>query len=129
MKSAYDVVVIGAGAAGLAAAARLTEAGRSVLVLEARDRVGGRIDTRHEPGLNAAVELGAEFVHGLAPVTHQWAAARRPFRHRYPRTSIGGRSNGRLNRYDGFFARRAERVPSQQGACVVRHVLRSSSSM
>lgn len=103
MKSAYDVVVIGAGAAGLAAAARLTEAGRSVLVLEARDRVGGRIDTRHEPGLNAPVELGAEFVHGLAPVIHDW-------------TRRGGRSvvdipdehwrpmDGRLNRYDGFFA-------------------------
>ena len=36
MKSAYDVVVIGAGAAGLAAAARLTDGGRSVLLLDAR---------------------------------------------------------------------------------------------
>src|SRR5262245_13730170 len=73
MKSAYDVVVIGAGAAGLAAAVRLVEAGRSVLVLDARDRVGGRIDTRHEPGLGVPVEFGAEFIHGVAPVTRKCA--------------------------------------------------------
>ena len=72
MKSAYDVVVIGAGAAGLAAAVRLTEAGRSVLLLEARDRIGGRLHSRHEPGLAAPVELGAEFVHGAAPTTRHW---------------------------------------------------------
>ncbi len=102
MKSAYDVVVIGAGAAGLAAAVRLAEAGRSVLVLEARGRVGGRIDTRHEPGLAAAVELGAEFVHGEAPITRKWAErASRPVfevpdEHWRP-------TNGQLDRYDGFF--------------------------
>ncbi len=50
MKSAYDVVVIGAGAAGLAATARLTEAGRSVLLLEARDRIGGRSGRATSPG-------------------------------------------------------------------------------
>jgi phytoene dehydrogenase-like protein len=60
----WDVVVIGAGAAGLAAAKRLGAAGRRVLVLEARDRIGGRIDTRREPGWPAPVEAGAEFVHG-----------------------------------------------------------------
>jgi len=74
MKSAYDVVVIGAGAAGLAAAVRLTEAGRSVLLLEARDRVGGRLHTRQEAGLAAPVELGAEFVHGTALTTRHWLA-------------------------------------------------------
>src|SRR5690606_26130849 len=46
----YDVIVIGAGAAGLAAAARLSAGGRSVLVLEARERVGGRILTQRAPG-------------------------------------------------------------------------------
>ena len=65
----YDIVVIGAGAAGLAAASELLRAGRSVLVLEARDRVGGRIWTRREPGLAVPIELGAEFIHGHAPVT------------------------------------------------------------
>jgi monoamine oxidase len=60
----YDVVIIGAGAAGLSAARELSGAGRSVLILEARDRIGGRIHTLHPPGLPLAIELGAEFVHG-----------------------------------------------------------------
>lgn len=63
---AFDVLVIGAGAAGLAAAQTLTRAGCSVLVLEARERVGGRVWTRSMPGVAAPVELGAEFIHGAA---------------------------------------------------------------
>lgn len=62
-----DVLIIGAGAAGLAAALDLTRAGIRVEILEARDRIGGRIFTRQDPGLKHPVELGAEFVHGLAP--------------------------------------------------------------
>lgn len=60
---AYDVAVIGAGAAGLIAARRVAEAGRSVVLLEGRDRVGGRILTVD------GVELGAEFVHGRPKAT------------------------------------------------------------
>jgi monoamine oxidase len=44
--------------------------GRSVLILEARDRVGGRCWTRRMPGLDIPVELGAEFIHGEAASTH-----------------------------------------------------------
>ena len=61
-----DVVVVGAGVAGLAAASRLAEAGTSVVVLEARDRIGGRILTIRDNRLPLPVELGAEFVHGSA---------------------------------------------------------------
>lgn len=64
-----DVVVLGAGAAGLAAAARVVRAGRSVLVLEARERIGGRVWTRRMPGLDVPVELGGEFIHGSPAVT------------------------------------------------------------
>ncbi|MGH8665320.1 MAG: flavin monoamine oxidase family protein [Burkholderiales bacterium] len=64
-----DVIVIGAGAAGLAAARVLARAGLSVLILEARDRIGGRCWTRHEPGLPVPIEYGAEFIHGRPPVT------------------------------------------------------------
>jgi len=61
------VVIIGAGVAGLAAAARLGEAGFSVVIWEARDRIGGRVFTHHDSAADSPIELGAEFIHGLAP--------------------------------------------------------------
>jgi len=60
--SATDVVIIGAGVAGLTAARELSNAGMRVLLIEARDRIGGRVMTHHEA--EGVVELGAEFVHG-----------------------------------------------------------------
>ena len=69
----YDVLVLGAGIAGLAAARALAEAGQRVAVVEARERIGGRIFTHHvltrNPGEPISIELGAEFIHGLPPVT------------------------------------------------------------
>src|SRR5262249_53897920 len=62
-----DVIIVGAGAAGLAAAHELTKAGLSVTVLEARSRTGGRIFTQGEAGTSLPVELGAEFIHGKSP--------------------------------------------------------------
>ena len=84
-----DVVVVGAGCAGLACAAQLQAAGARVLVLEASHHVGGRLHTMHEQALpwpsmhtpwlrrhapagrrgslgdgHAAFELGGEFIHG-----------------------------------------------------------------
>ena len=64
---ASDVVVIGAGVAGLGCASVLARAGATVTVLEARDRVGGRVLTLRPPGAPLPVELGAEFVHGGPP--------------------------------------------------------------
>ena len=55
--------MIGAGAAGLMAAYRLARNGRKVMVLEARARVGGRIQTMAGP-FSQPVEAGAEFIHG-----------------------------------------------------------------
>lgn len=56
------------------AAAQLAQAGRQVLLLEARDRIGGRIWTRHEAALAAPLELGAEFIHGHASLTRSLLA-------------------------------------------------------
>jgi monoamine oxidase len=61
-----DVGVVGAGMAGLTAARVLAERGVSVLLVEARKRVGGRILSERVAG-GGVVELGAEFVHGRAP--------------------------------------------------------------
>src|SRR5262245_55020346 len=70
-----DVLVVGAGAAGLAAASRLAAAGRDVIVVEARDRIGGRILTEHAPGIVAPIELGPEFLHGEATAARAVADA------------------------------------------------------
>lgn len=57
----YDVIVVGAGYSGLSAARLLKSSGKKVLVLEARDRVGGRVHTRHlEDG--QYIDLGAQWI-------------------------------------------------------------------
>ena len=60
-----DVIVVGAGLAGLTAARELRHAGRRVLVLEARDRLGGRAYTNRLAGSD--VELGGAHVHWFQP--------------------------------------------------------------
>lgn len=65
-----EVLILGAGIAGLAAARALAERGARVLVLEARGRVGGRVFSQTLGG-GSVVELGAEFIHGRAP--EMWA--------------------------------------------------------
>ena len=69
MADETDILIVGAGAAGLAAARELTAAKFNIIVLEARDRIGGRIHTHLDSQLTAPVELGAEFVHGKPPET------------------------------------------------------------
>ena len=74
-KKRVDVLVLGAGAAGLAAARDLSHAGLRVTVIEARPRVGGRILTLHDPRSPVPLELGAEFIHGEAAETLPLARA------------------------------------------------------
>ncbi len=64
-----DIIIIGAGAAGMMAAHTLAGAGRKVIVLEARNRTGGRIHTIDHALFFRQAELGAEFIHGDLPVT------------------------------------------------------------
>lgn len=67
----YDVIIIGAGAAGLVAAQQIVRAGLSVVVLEAQPYIGGRVKTYHEWG--RPLELGAEFIHGGQTITARLA--------------------------------------------------------
>src|SRR5678815_4278630 len=67
MHERVDVVIVGAGVAGLATAQRLAEAGATTVILEARGRIGGRIHTIRDDRTPIPIELGAEFMHGSAP--------------------------------------------------------------
>lgn len=69
MSEHRDVIIIGAGIAGLTAARELSRRGAKVLVLEARDRVGGRTWTDHRLGVD--IELGGSWIHPLQP--HVWS--------------------------------------------------------
>ncbi len=63
--AAVDVIVIGAGVSGLAAAKTIAKAGKKVLVLEARDRVGGRVWTDRSTFAPLPIERGASWIHGV----------------------------------------------------------------
>ena len=62
-----EIVIVGAGAAGLAAAQWLAERSIPVIVLEGRDAPGGRVMWRTVGSVDVPAELGAEFIHGDAP--------------------------------------------------------------
>jgi monoamine oxidase len=74
----FDIIIVGAGMAGLTAGRVLANSGQRVGIIEARHRVGGRICTTHvDDGAgrqDVPIELGAEFVHGLPPET--WSLLR-----------------------------------------------------
>ncbi|WP_336632653.1 MULTISPECIES: flavin monoamine oxidase family protein [unclassified Microbacterium] len=82
----FDTIVIGAGIAGLTAARLLDDAGRRTVVLEARDRIGGRVVTDRSGGF--VTDLGASWIHGItdSPV----AAAAEAFGMRMVEFTVGG---------------------------------------
>jgi len=65
------IIVIGGGVAGLMATKELTEKGIEVILLEANERLGGRINTLLDVQFDVPVEAGAEFIHGDLPLTQQ----------------------------------------------------------
>ena len=64
-----DILIIGAGASGLAAAYELSQLDKKLVVLEARNRIGGRIHSVADDRFAQIIETGAEFIHGKLPVT------------------------------------------------------------
>jgi len=107
MRSPVDAIVIGAGVAGLAAARQLQLRRLGVVVLEARDRIGGRVHTLRPRGWPVPVEAGAEFVHGRPKALLPLA--------REAREVQGGRCSGALERQDDVWEsvmEKLERLPA-----------------
>src|SRR5262245_41670383 len=102
MADRLDVAIVGAGAAGLQAADVLSAAGNNVIVLEGRERIGGRIETLHDPAWPLPIERGAEFVHGMPEET--WSILRASGCPAYDvAESNHVFSRGKLARHDDFF--------------------------
>jgi monoamine oxidase len=96
----FDVVVIGAGAAGLLAALEIALTGRTVAVMEAKEKTGGRMFTAHA-GNGYPLELGAEFVHGDLPLTKE-LLKKAGVKTTVVRGSIWQHKNGQLNEQVDF---------------------------
>jgi monoamine oxidase len=62
-----DIIIVGAGAAGLAAAIELQSTNLTFLILEARNRIGGRAHTDHETFAPIPIDLGASWIHSYGP--------------------------------------------------------------
>jgi monoamine oxidase len=100
-RAVYDVAVVGAGLAGLTAASRLHAAGRSVVVLEARDRVGGR-NLDHPLGNGQVAELGGQWTgpgqHAVQKLAKELGVSTFPT---YGKGDSIYHRGGTLQRYDG----------------------------
>jgi monoamine oxidase len=113
-----DILIIGAGVAGLAAAQTLAAAGAAVRILEARDRIGGRIWTARAGKSGIPVELGAEFIHGKPPElldaikSAGLAIVTVPDKHQYMRDGSPVNDGGLFQSVDEIF-KALSRAPDQ----------------
>ncbi|HEX3111188.1 MAG TPA: NAD(P)/FAD-dependent oxidoreductase [Thermoanaerobaculia bacterium] len=123
----FDVVIIGAGAAGLAAARDLSGAGKRVCIVEARERIGGRINTRRVDGVAMPIELGAEFIHGEAEATFAAVNAAPLIALQLPDTHSWSR-HGKWSKRDDFWTRIARvraKIPDRKRDVSFDEFLRS----
>jgi monoamine oxidase len=122
-----DIIVIGAGVSGLAAGGELARRGWRVRILEARDRIGGRILTSAPRNWPGPVELGPEFIHG-GTRTLQAVLRRAGLRTRPVETNMWWRENGRLELVPDFWEcikRVASRIPWRNRGHSFQHFLRT----
>ena len=132
MPRRVDAVVIGAGAAGLAAAETLSREGLSLEILEGRRRIGGRIHTLRPRGLPIPVELGAEFVHGREEELLELAARASIAVERIPAAHLAFEGSGRVAVRRDFwtrFERIARRLRNTGRDRSVADFLRAHASM
>lgn len=109
----FDAIIVGGGFAGVTAARELTNAGHSCLLLEGRDRLGGRTWTKEFAGVD--LELGGGWIHWLQP--HVWAEITRygievtesPTPDRCVWLTDGGHRSGNLPEFDALLDRGVER--------------------
>jgi len=105
-QSQADAIVVGAGVAGLASAETLASDGLRVILLEARNRLGGRLWTS-STGDGHPVELGAEFIHGMPPAMFRRIAAAR-LRTREVTGDMWRVEDGHWSRFDRKFGEQEE---------------------
>lgn len=98
-----EVLILGAGAAGLMAWNRLRIAGISATIIEARERTGGRIVTLHRPEVHRPMELGAEFVHGRPEILLKLLCRARLKYTPVPDERLIAAGNGKLAPLDAFW--------------------------
>jgi monoamine oxidase len=115
-----DVVVIGAGLAGISAALEIERGGASALLLEARDRVGGRLESV-EIGDGKWVDLGGQWI---GPTQNRIEALARTFGAATFPTYAAGENvvelDGKLTRYKGTIPRLAPHVLTDVGQAMAR---------
>ncbi len=107
-----DVVVLGAGAAGLAAARDLSLEGFRVVVLDARPRLGGRIATERDPSWPIPIDLGPEFIHD-GRRRRSRSSAPRASSPSASKTPTGGRRLGAGRGWVSDFWAAAERITNR----------------
>lgn len=113
-----DVVIVGAGVAGLAAADRLRATGARTIVLEARSVVGGRIMSTDLAG--ERVDVGAGYLHGSATAAWHYVEAGGLRTRRVRGTAMSSSSEGELSSY-----MLRQRQSARGASCTVRDGLRS----
>ena len=88
-----DICIIGGGSTGTYSAIRLSDSGKSVVVIEANDRLGGHTNTYTDPGSNDTLDYGVIYFHNMSVVTDYFA------RFDIPLTTVPAGASGQVSKY------------------------------
>jgi monoamine oxidase len=117
VKHVYDVIIVGAGAAGISCAQKLEQSGKDFVILEARPRIGGRVFSINEQDSTMPLELGAEFIHGAPRKTVDYLGQYEiPFYDVLDNHLV--LKNSKLQKFENFFDKMGKlmkRIPAKPG--------------